>query len=112
MGYGFFNDQDTDWDGHLRGGKIVPVFSSASNEYRYDAPDSSAPELCLGDSGGPIKMIYGGWLTFGIASHLGTTGSKCSPTAFWAPTSANWSWIKSVIGPSNCAETPTNVTCW
>jgi hypothetical protein len=111
MGYGYYNDGPDDWDGHLRGGKLNPIFNSTLNEYSVTS-GGTAPQICKGDSGGPIKMVFGGWLTFGIESHLGTSGASCSPTAFWAPTAANWTWIKATIGNSNCTENWATLSCW
>ena len=115
MGYGFYDTQDTDqqrdYDGHLRSGQVVPVYDSANKEYVFYA-GGAQPWLCRGDSGGPLKMVNGAWMTFGVASRATNTTGRCGSVWHWATTNQNFSWIKAAIGAANCTETLTGLFCW
>jgi hypothetical protein len=118
MGYGYYDVGETDNDGHLRGAQLVPTYDSFGQHYRFDA-GSTQPWVCHGDSGGPLKMVNGAWMIFGVASQF-TGGSlndagdpeACGHVAHWATTSNNWTWLQSAIGFANCTETTNALFCW
>lgn len=117
MGYGYLDIQDGDYDGHLHGAQLVPKYDSFGQHYRFDAGETD-PWICSGDSGGPLKMVNGAWMIFGVASQF--TGGVmnddkhvvCGYQAHWAATSNNWSWLRSAIGSANCTLTTNALFCW
>ena len=111
MGYGFYDNGATDWDGHLRGGQVQPIYDNSLQDYTV-VSGNNQPQLCLGDSGGPLKMVNGAWMTFGVESRLGPVSGSCSTIAHWATTANNWQWLQTAIGNVNCTETATALFCW
>lgn len=112
LGYGYY-DVTSD-DGLGRSGQITPTYSSANHEYTFSA-SSTQPQICSGDSGGPLKMFSSNrWLNFGVASwfDLDRSGWKCGHSGHWASVPDNSAWLMSAIGYDKCTQLLTFITCW
>ncbi|HEX2661061.1 MAG TPA: trypsin-like serine protease [Polyangia bacterium] len=110
LGYGNFDNGPNYFDGQGRSGQLTVTYAAGTAEYTSSAT-ASQPWLCHGDSGGPLKMVSGVWMVFGIASQFEGTGT-CGNRGHWAATANNWSWIQSTIQLANCSETNSAIFCW
>lgn len=113
LGYGYY-DNGQPIDGLGRSAQITPTYDSALFEYRYTISRTSDPQMCAGDSGGPIKRVDSHWKIYGIMSKRsgGNNGDACRPTGHWAPTSENWPWLEAAIGYVNCTSWFDRLACW
>lgn len=111
MGYGFYDIHEGDYDGQLHGAQLSPTYQNAGQHYTFIASPTQ-PWICHGDSGGPLKMVNGGWMMFGVASQITgqAPGAECGNVGHWATTFQNWTWLKSAI--ANCTETTNALWCW
>jgi V8-like Glu-specific endopeptidase len=112
IGYGYFGNDEGQTDGQGRFGKVTPTFDSANLDYVFHNTATN-PELCSGDSGGPLKSaVSGALLVYGVASKLSGAGSgHCRTTSHWATVSHNLSWLRPRIVGS-CFETSSYYSCW
>jgi V8-like Glu-specific endopeptidase len=112
MGYGYYDVGSTDYDGHLRGGQLAPTFDSFNQDYTFRSTTQAT--VCRGDSGGPLKMVNGAWMMFGVTSRFTGSGAldKCGPDGHWATTALNYSWLQFAIGYVNCTDAVTGLFCW
>ncbi len=108
VGYGYMDD--TTLDGLSRLATIVPTYSSSRRQYTYSAT-GTMPQMCAGDSGGPLK--YGGLnTTYGVLSTGGPAGTGyCRVEAYWATTADNMDWLRGKIR-GTCTEGSTTYACW
>lgn len=108
VGYGYMND--TTFDGLGRLATIVPSYSSSSRAYTYSAT-GTMPQMCEGDSGGPLK--HGGLNTqYGVFSGgLPPNTGPCRVDAFWATTADNMDWLRGKIS-GTCTEGSAIYSCW
>jgi V8-like Glu-specific endopeptidase len=112
MGYGYFGSGDSDVDGQGRYGKVTPTYDPAKLDYVFVSGPTS-PELCSGDSGGPLKSAFSGpLLVYGVASRgTGPGFGHCRAHSHWATVQHNLAWLKPrIVGA--CFETATLYSCW
>lgn len=111
-GYGYYDDNQVDW--LLRSGVIEDVVYSLGMYRGYTPPGT--PQLCTGDSGGPLKVPYfGTGLVLGVASYNDDGGPHCGDhTAAWAPVVRDVAWIaNNLTGSCNVSGFASEiVTCW
>jgi hypothetical protein len=109
FGYGGYNP--TQSDNKLRGGQIPITYNSTLEEFESTG-SASSPQLCPGDSGGPLKSVFfSSPVVLGVAvSSFGGGANECGRDGNWAPTGKNWQFIKSNV--SNCSENLNFVYCW
>lgn len=108
-GFGLNASSPTAMDFQLRAGEIS-VTANNLDEYVYTA-SGSTPQICSGDSGGPLKKMLMGWgLVYGLAS--GTQGGDeyCGSIAYFASTYRNWEWIRDTMG--TCETEWVWLNCW
>jgi secreted trypsin-like serine protease len=113
MGYGYYGPDEEDYDGQGRYGKVTPTYDSAALDYIFMNTNISSPELCSGDSGGPLKSAFSGpLLVYGVASKGSGPGwGHCRAYSHWATVHHNFTWLKPRIVGS-CFETSTLYSCW
>lgn len=106
FGFGPYGDGPNDDDAYGRYGEVFPQFVTGAPEYRFENT-GTAPELCAGDSGGPLKSNASGpLLVYGVASQRSGGSGVCQPVGHWATTAYSIGWIKDTIVGS-CWETST-----
>jgi hypothetical protein len=112
MGYGYYGSEDDQYDGQGRYGKVKPTYDPAALDYVF-MNSTTSPELCSGDSGGPLKSAFSGpLLVYGVASKGSGPGwGHCRAHSHWATVYQNFTWIKPRIVGS-CFETSTLYSCW
>ncbi len=109
FGYGDYNP--TQGDNKLRGGQLAITYNTSREELQSSG-SSTSPQLCHGDSGGPIKtFFFSSTVVHGVAiSSNGGGSNECGRNGYWAPTGMNWQFIKDNV--SNCSENFNFVYCW
>jgi len=111
FGFGYYNDGPNFNDDSGRFGAITPTYSSSALEYFFSAT-STQPQICKGDSGGPLKSATSGpLLVYGVTSSHTGTGSLCRTVGHWPAVANSMSWIRGKISGS-CLETSTLYSCW
>jgi len=90
---------------------LAPTYDSTLNDYFF-TPGNGQVNTCAGDSGGPLKMVNGVWMMYGVASRMTGGTVYCGTTSRWATTNKNWPWLQSAIGYANCTESATAISCW
>lgn len=112
FGYGNWGNSTNpdEYDQQGRAGQAKVTYNSTYKDYRNNA-SSSDPQLCIGDSGGPLKSTFlDGSLSYGVASQLIEYSGACGTKGEWATTSNNWTWLKNTIG--NCTDKVSYISCW
>jgi hypothetical protein len=111
VGFGYFAGGANDYDYLGRYGAVVPTYSSLALEYFF-RNTSTNPEICAGDSGGPLKSTTSGILAvYGVASKRSGGAGLCQPIGHWATTARNMSWLRGKI-TGECFESSTIYSCW
>lgn len=112
LGFGFYGSNDGDSDGMGRWAQLAPTYSSTDLDYVFMNPNTK-PELCRGDSGGPLKSGTSGIrMQYGVASMgTGPGSGKCRAHSHWATTANNMTWLRGKI-TGTCAETSSFYSCW
>ncbi len=109
IGFGDYGEGLHDDNGRM--GVVTPTYNSTALEY-YFQNTGSQPEICGGDSGGPLKSTTSGpLLVYGVAHGNTGGGASCGPVGHWTTTANNMSWIRGRISGS-CLETSTLYSCW
>lgn len=109
-GFGLYASSPTAMDYQLRAGEVSLTTNNANSQYFYTA-SGSMPQICSGDSGGPLKKSLMGWgLVYGVVS--GTQGGDeyCGTIGFFPTTYYNWKWIRDTMG--SCATEMVWLNCW
>ncbi len=110
VGYGYADDETRDGLGRLA--YIAPTYSSTTREYTYWDTTGNMPQMCEGDSGGPLKSgglnTEYGWLSTGAP---GDDPGPCRPGARFATTAYNLDWLRGKIS-GTCTEGSTIYSCW
>jgi hypothetical protein len=111
FGYGPYGNSPGEDDYYGRYGAVYPQFLPRAPEYRFENT-STDPELCKGDSGGPLKSNTSGpLLVYGVASRNTGGSGVCQPVGHWATTAYSIGWIKDTI-VGDCLNTSTLLHCW
>lgn len=110
IGFGYY-DGAGPFDGKGRSGVLAPTYDSVRHVYQFSSTPTD-PEICVGDSGGPLKNV----LQYGVTSRSNGSrldGVHCFYSSLWATTRDNLSWLKNnIAGPRSCLETSTLLSCW
>ena len=111
FGFGYFGDGPTLYDDIGRSGALWPTYSSSALEYFFSAT-STQPQICGGDSGGPLKSATSGpLLVYGVTSYHTGPGTYCRPVGHWAAVANSMNWLRGKIS-GNCLETSVLYSCW
>jgi hypothetical protein len=111
VGFGQYDEGDQFIDDSGRIGELVPSYASKALEYFFENT-SNKPEICAGDSGGPLKSTTSGLLVvYGVAHGNTGGGDVCGPVGHWATTAHNLNWLRGRISGS-CTETDSYYRCW
>jgi V8-like Glu-specific endopeptidase len=108
VGYGYMDD--TTFDGLGRYATITPKYKSDIKQYFYQAADETKPQMCDGDSGGPLKK-GGVNTTHGVVAGGDGSSGRCHLNAYWATTKDNIDWLRGKIA-GTCTETSEAYACW
>lgn len=109
IGYGDYGPNASDTDSKLRGRQLEVKYVSEFGEYQSNTTE---PQLCSGDSGGPLTTwSFSVPMLHGIANSSVDGGpGDCGTTGRWAPTAANWQFIADVVG--TCNNGLSWIYCW
>jgi hypothetical protein len=111
VGFGQYDEGDQYIDDSGRVGAVVPTYATKQLEYYFENTGNQ-PEICAGDSGGPLKRTSGGvLLVYGVAHGNTGGGPVCGPVGHWATTAHNMNWLRGRIS-GTCTETSTYYSCW
>ncbi len=115
LGYGQYDD-GSPIDNKLRGAQFS--VTATNNMYEYQVGSSSDPQVCPGDSGGPLKLpTSGGSIMLGVAAIItGGDDDDCGhSTASWARTDKGWPWLLDNIDSysgDRCTNASSYFLCW
>ena len=76
-------------DFQARGGTVSAVFGGSS----YSST-AAVPQVCNGDSGGPLKGLFANEV-YGVTSQTGNL--SCTGGSVFAATARNWTWVRNVM---------------
>jgi V8-like Glu-specific endopeptidase len=111
VGFGAYGEGSQFVDDSGRVGAVTPSYASKALEYFFENTGNQ-PEICAGDSGGPLKRTTSGVLqVYGVAHGNTGGGAYCGEVGHWATTKHNMDWLRGKIS-GTCSETSTYYSCW